>query len=46
VAVAGEVTASRTIETGDADRAANMNVFARQLLLLLDETLRAHGEAG
>jgi len=40
VAVAGEATTSRTIETGDADRAANMDVFARQLLLLLDETLQ------
>jgi PncC family amidohydrolase len=45
VAVAGAVTASRTVETGDADRVSNMDVFARQLLLLLDETLRAHGEA-
>ena len=43
VAVAGAVTASRTIETEDADRASNMDVFARQLLLLLDETLRAQG---
>ncbi len=45
VAVAGAVMASRTIETGDADRVSNMDVFARQLLLLFDETLRAHGEA-
>jgi PncC family amidohydrolase len=44
VAVAGAITASRTIETGDADRAANMDVFARQLLLLFDETLRAQAE--
>jgi nicotinamide-nucleotide amidase len=40
VAVAGVVTASRTIETGEADRPANMEVFARQLLLLFDETLQ------
>ena len=46
VAVAGAITASRTIETGDADRASNMEVFARQLLLLLDETLRAQGAPG
>ncbi|MGJ7606427.1 CinA family protein [Variovorax sp. LT1R20] len=41
VAVAGAVTESRTIETGDTDRPGNMEVFARQLLLLFDETLRA-----
>ncbi|MET3494661.1 CinA family protein [Variovorax boronicumulans] len=40
VAVAGAVTASRTLETGDTDRPANMDVFARQLLALFDETLR------
>lgn len=41
VAGAGEVTVSRTIETGDTDRPANMEVFARQLLRLFDETLQA-----
>jgi nicotinamide-nucleotide amidase len=41
VAGAGAVPASRTIETGDTDRPANMEVFARQLLQLFDETLRA-----
>lgn len=43
VAVAGanEITVSRTIETGNTDRPANMEVFARQLLQLFDETLRA-----
>ncbi|RQO44204.1 damage-inducible protein [Variovorax sp. KBW07] len=41
----GMVTASRTVETGDTDRPANMEVFARQLLQLFDETLRAP-EAG
>lgn len=41
VAVAGSTTASRTLETGDTDRAANMEVFARQLLRLFDETLKA-----
>ena len=46
VAVAGAVTASRTIETEDANRASNMDVFARQLLLLLDETLQAQGAPG
>jgi nicotinamide-nucleotide amidase len=41
VAVAGAATASRTIENGNTDRPANMDLFARQLLLLFDETLRA-----
>jgi|UniRef100_C5CWC0 PncC family amidohydrolase len=41
VAVAGEAAASRTIETADADRASNMDVFARQLLLLFHQTLLA-----
>ena len=46
VAIAGAATASRTIETGDANRVWNMDVFARQLLLLFDETLRAQASAG
>jgi PncC family amidohydrolase len=41
VAVVGGVTVSRTIETGDTDRPRNMEVFARHLLALFDETLRA-----
>ncbi|MDQ0591554.1 CinA family protein [Variovorax paradoxus] len=42
VAIAGAAAASRTIETADPDRVSNMDVFARQLLLLFHETLRAH----
>ncbi|MDQ0013186.1 PncC family amidohydrolase [Variovorax boronicumulans] len=41
LAIAGAVTVSRTIENGTTDRPANMEVFARQLLQLFDETLRA-----
>ncbi|MDM0054823.1 CinA family protein [Variovorax fucosicus] len=41
IAVVGTITASRTIETGDTNRALNMNLFARQLLSLFDEALRA-----
>jgi nicotinamide mononucleotide (NMN) deamidase PncC len=44
IAVVGAVTVSRTIETGDSDRPANMDVFARHLLALFDETLRAQPE--
>jgi len=40
VAVVGATTRVRTIETDDTDRAANMDVFARQLLLLFDEVLQ------
>jgi nicotinamide-nucleotide amidase len=40
VAVAGAVTVSRTIENGTTDRPANMEVFARQLLALFDQTLQ------
>jgi nicotinamide-nucleotide amidase len=46
VAIDGAVIASRTIETGDADRVSNMDVFARQLLSLFDETLRAQSSSG
>jgi PncC family amidohydrolase len=42
--VGGAITVSRTIETGDTDRPANMGVFARHLLALFDETLRAQPE--
>ena len=41
LAVVGAVNLSRTIETGDTDRPANMEMFARHLLALFDETLRA-----
>jgi nicotinamide-nucleotide amidase len=39
IAVVGPVTASRTIETGDDDREANMWRFAAAALSLLEETL-------
>ena len=42
---AGAVTASRTLETGDSDRVSNMDVFARQLLRLFEETLQAQSPA-
>ena len=37
----GAVTAIRTIETDEANRALNMDMFARQLLLLFNEVLGA-----
>lgn len=40
-AVAGPVAKRLTIETGDADRAANMRAFGRELLLLLLAALEA-----
>ena len=40
-AVAGPVSRSLTIETGDADRVANMRVFSARLLTLLVECLEA-----
>jgi PncC family amidohydrolase len=44
VAVSGPVEASMTIETGSADREANMRVFARHALDLLETCLeKAHG---
>lgn len=39
VAVVGAESRSRTIETASPERPANMDLFARQLLLLFDETL-------
>lgn len=39
VAVSGPVNLVRTIETGSADRRANMDAFARAALELLDEAL-------
>lgn len=41
VAVVGETASSRTIETGAADRAQNMDMFARQLLQLFDDVLQS-----
>ena len=41
VAVVGETVTSRTIETGEADRPQNMDIFARQMLQLFDDVLRA-----
>lgn len=41
VAVVGATTQSRTIETGSGDRAANMDLFARHLLVLFEEALLA-----
>jgi len=40
LAVAGPVEKSITVETGDADREANMWVFAAAALSLLEETLK------
>ena len=42
---AGAAAASRTLETGDPDRVSNMDVFARQLLRLFEETLQAQSPA-
>lgn len=41
IAVAGPVNTALTIETGQTDRAGNMDVFARQLLRLFEEALLA-----
>lgn len=40
IAVAGPVTAVITLETGSVDRDANMRVFARRALALLEACLR------
>jgi nicotinamide-nucleotide amidase len=40
IAVAGPVPKTRTIETAQPDRPANMDLFARQLLSLFDEALQ------
>ncbi|MGJ7613473.1 MULTISPECIES: CinA family protein [unclassified Variovorax] len=45
LAVVGAAAVSKTVENGDTDRPRNMEVFARQLLSLFDETLRAQPEA-
>ena len=39
LAVSGPVARARTIATGSADRAANMDAFATAALLLLEEAL-------
>jgi PncC family amidohydrolase len=41
LAVAGPVERARTLETGRADRFANMEAFAAAALALLDEALRS-----
>ncbi len=40
IAVSGPVEAVVTLETGSADRAANMQAFARRALALLEECVR------
>lgn len=45
IAVSGPVEAVITLETGSADRAANMQAFARRALELLESCLRKHAEA-
>lgn len=40
LSVTGEAAQSRTIETGETDRARNMDLFARHLLALFDEALQ------
>ena len=39
--VVGVTTTSQTVETGEADRSRDMNLFARHLLCLFDEVLRS-----
>jgi PncC family amidohydrolase len=46
VAVAGAAASIRTIATGSADRARNMDLFARHLLQLFDEILQAQAPGG
>lgn len=41
IAVVGATTRSRTIDTGSGDRVANMDLFARHLLVLFEEALLA-----
>ncbi len=43
LAVVGTGTTSRVIETGASERVVNMDLFARHLLRLFDETLQAQG---
>ncbi len=44
IAVSGPVNASITIDTGSAEREANMELFARQAIELLDSCLREADE--
>lgn len=46
IAVSGPVEAVITLETGSADRAANMQAFARRALELLEDCLRRHAHPG
>jgi PncC family amidohydrolase len=39
ISVVGSILKSRTIETGESDRPANMHLFARHLLQLFEEVL-------
>jgi nicotinamide-nucleotide amidase len=41
LAVVGPMVKSLVVETGQSDRPLNMDLFARQMLLLFDEVLRA-----
>jgi nicotinamide-nucleotide amidase len=43
MAVAGPIERSMTLETGSADRRANMDAFAKRALELFDETISAAG---
>ncbi|HUK05446.1 MAG TPA: CinA family protein [Burkholderiales bacterium] len=43
IAVSGPVEAAITVETGSADREANMREFTRRALLLLEECLKKSG---
>nr|WP_093169077.1 CinA family protein [Variovorax sp. YR216] len=44
LAVVGATSVAKTIETGGVERATNMDMFARHLLQLFDEVLRARPE--
>jgi PncC family amidohydrolase len=44
IAVAGAAAKVRTIETAEADRATNMDLFGRHLLLMFDAMLRSQAE--
>lgn len=45
IAIAGPVSAVRTLATGQTDRLANMVVFAREALILLEKALIGQGDA-
>lgn len=44
LAVVGATSVAKTIETGNVERATNMDMFARHLLQLFDEVLRTRPE--